>query len=365
VLAAVVALTVAVCGAVVLHAGPGGGRAGGASAPSGVAGPATSGAILGPGPAVEVALTADDAVPAALRHDLSGEVTAAARRVTTIWPGPWSARVDVRVVLDAARLRAEAGWARGGPEGTVAAVAVVPVGERGSASRPVAAAPATAPAPATATATATASATGGVAGGDGSADSGARVAAGAVGGVSAPGRLVVDADVYGRLTAAGRQIVLRHELTHLATAAVTPAAMPVWLVEGFAEAVGHDGLVAEGVPAGADAAPGVGLTVPRAAAELATEVRAGRVPTHLPTDPDFDGADGRLPQTYQESWLACRFIADQVGMAGLTGLYRAVAARVAAGDSATVDELVASTVGLSPPAFLAAWRSYLRTLLAT
>ena len=44
-----------------------------------------------------------------------------------------------------------------------------------------------------------------------------------------------------QLTAVGEQIVLRHEITHLATAADTADITPRWLVEGFAEYVANLG----------------------------------------------------------------------------------------------------------------------------
>lgn len=346
--------------------------------PAGASGPAA------PGP---VTLRAGPEVPADWAARVRAEVAAAVADVAALLPGGWSRQVDTRLVATDAELRAEAGWSGfgGGPVGTVAAVAVLPIPTTSSPSGP----------------SATPGATG--------------------------GRLLVDLDVYRRLTIDGRRIVLRHELTHLATAAQTPAGMPVWLVEGFAEEVGHEGVVVCGgdfrplaagprCPAGptapavagvsaagsavaaspaAPAAARPALTVDRAAAELAAETQSGRVPAQLPADSAFDGSDGRLAQTYQEAWLACRLLAERLGLAGLARFYRDVGAprtapaatpraagtpatspgtsagggtatRAGQGTGAgTLAESVAlrADTGLSWPAFVAAWRAYLVAVL--
>jgi hypothetical protein len=277
------------------------------------------------------------------------DVAAALAPVAAVVPGAWTQRVDVTLVGSDDRLRAEAGWRAtdGGPAGTVAAVAVLPIGGAGPAAT----------------------------------------------GADPGGRLVVDLAVYQRLTTAGRRIVLRHELTHLATAADTPAGMPVWLVEGFAEEVGHEGVVAcsagfgpvpggPGCPAGSAAAA---LPVAAAAGELAAEVRAGAVPAGLPGDAAFDGADGRLAQTYQESWLACRLLAQRLGLPGLARYYRDVARRLGtpaaparqtgagaatgagpttgAGEVTGAAAALRAVTGLSWAEFVATWRAFLVTLL--
>ncbi|MBL7551200.1 hypothetical protein I6A60_25525, partial [Frankia sp. AgB1.9] len=263
-----------------------------------------------PGGVVSVQAEAD--VPVDWVARLRADVASAVGDVAGPRPGSWARRVDVRLVASDVRLRAVAGWAVGGPVGTVAAVAVLPV-------------------PGSSLASSSSSPPG-----------------------EGGGRLVVDLDVYRRLTADGRRIVLRHELTHLATAAETPAGMPVWLVEGFADEIGHEGVT--------------GLPVDRAAAELAVEVRAGRVPTTLPADAAFDGSDGRLAQTYQEAWLACRLLAGRLGVAGLAHFYRDVGARLAgplratpagngAGDTASaVAAALRADAGMGWSAFVADWR---------
>jgi hypothetical protein len=156
-------------------------------------------------------------------------------------------------------------------------------------------------------------------------------------------RIVLNPSNLARLDAAGRRLVIGHELTHIAARAVTSDQMPSWLIEGLADYVGN---LDSGQP------------VAGAAAELAAEVRGGRVPAALPAGADFAGGS-RLPQAYEQSWLACRLIADRAGQAGLVRFYRVVA-RAAIADPAT-----AVAVGLRQvlhtdvAAFTAAWRSYL------
>ncbi|HMC72370.1 MAG TPA: hypothetical protein VKJ07_24665, partial [Mycobacteriales bacterium] len=92
-------------------------------------------------------------------------------------------------------------------------------------------------------------------------------------------RVAINPRNWGKLSSLGRRVVLTHELTHVATRAVTGSCTPTWLVEGFADYVGY---LNTGVP----------TTV--VAQELAADVRAGRLPTHLPVDADFNGDNKRL-----------------------------------------------------------------------
>jgi hypothetical protein len=106
------------------------------------------------------------------------------------------------------------------------------------------------------------------------------------------------------LTAQGRQAVLTHELVHVATAGLTTARTPDWLVEGLAEAV---------------AWRDVALPDRVVARELTAEVRAGRVPRGLPTARDFVA---RPAQAYQEAWLAVDLLWRERGPAYVLELYR-------------------------------------------
>ncbi|MGJ6961492.1 hypothetical protein ACSDR0_06230 [Streptosporangium sp. G11] len=143
-------------------------------------------------------------------------------------------------------------------------------------------------------------------------------------------RVIVLPSGYARLTGTGKDVVITHELTHVATGATRGGRVPMWLSEGFADYTGYR-----------DA----GIAVRTAAAELADEVRAGVLPDRLPGPADFAPGAPRLAQAYEEAWLACRFVAERFGEKALVRLYGSD---------------VGSTLGLPVAEFTAAWRDYLR-----
>ncbi|QFQ96663.1 hypothetical protein F9278_11010 [Streptomyces phaeolivaceus] len=161
-------------------------------------------------------------------------------------------------------------------------------------------------------------------------------------------RIVVNPDAYAVLGDFGRQVVLTHETTHVATRAHTDAATPLWLSEGYADWVGYRG---------------TGRAAPEVAPELRRAVAEGRAPTALPTDSDFGFSDdsGELARAYEGGWLACRMIADQWGEVRLDEFYRAVGAygeREGAVEGA-LKEVLGTTVG----DFTGRWREYVRAQL--
>ena len=152
------------------------------------------------------------------------------------------------------------------------------------------------------------------------------------------GRVIVVPEFFARLTPTGRDVVLTHELTHVAAGT---GGLPVWLREGFADYVAYRE---------------AGLAVSVAAAELAAEVRAGRPPERLPGAADFaPGGDG-LARAYQAAWLACRFLAARCGEETLVRLYREAR-------TGGVERALAS-LGLSIGTLTERWRSYVRDQLA-
>jgi 2-keto-3-deoxy-6-phosphogluconate aldolase len=162
-------------------------------------------------------------------------------------------------------------------------------------------------------------------------------------GVVLGARIVVNPANLARLDAAGRRLVVAHELTHIAARAVTSDQMPTWLIEGMADYVGN-----------LDS----GLSVAATAAELAADVRAGKAPSALPSDAEFTSSSG-LPQAYEKSWLACRLIADRAGQDGLVRFYRVVAEAAGADPATAVATGLRQVLHTDVPAFTAAWRSYL------
>ncbi len=159
-------------------------------------------------------------------------------------------------------------------------------------------------------------------------------------------RLIVYPSALRQLSTVGAQVLFRHEITHIASARSTAEVSPRWLVEGFADYVGN-------------LHSGQSVTV--VASELRADVRAGRVPTALPTDDQFD-TTGAQAQAYEGGWLACRLIASEAGQAGLVRFYRVVGEQPTDMDTA-VATAMRSVLHETTAAFVAQWQRYLRAQL--
>ncbi|MEU7644066.1 hypothetical protein [Streptomyces huasconensis] len=161
-------------------------------------------------------------------------------------------------------------------------------------------------------------------------------------------RIIVNPEAYGVLGDFGKQVVLTHETTHVATRTRTSPATPLWLSEGFADWVGYRG---------------TGRTAAQAAPELGRAVRGGELPRELPGDDEFGfGTDaGRLARAYEGAWLACRMIADRWGERRLTDFYRAVGGH--GKRAGAVEDALRDVLGTTPEEFTARWRTYLRSEL--
>ncbi|KJY35821.1 hypothetical protein [Streptomyces katrae] len=187
--------------------------------------------------------------------EIAAEADRAVPAVSAAWPGPWARRV---VVLVPASLDAMAALL-GRPADTYRGMGAVTTGATGRG-----------PAPAD--------------------------------------RVVVNPAGYAELSQAGRQIVLTHETTHVATRAATSARTPQWLSEGFADWAAYR----DSAPAPAEAAP-----------TLARAVRLGDLPPALPADEAFafGGDQEAMARAYEGAWLACRLVAARWGDAALVRLY--------------------------------------------
>ncbi|MEW1928895.1 hypothetical protein [Streptomyces sp. NPDC088360] len=161
-------------------------------------------------------------------------------------------------------------------------------------------------------------------------------------------RVILNPEAYGVLGDFGKQVVLTHETTHVATRAHTSPATPLWLSEGFADWVGYRG---------------TGRTAAQAAPELRRAVQQEQLPGALPEDDafGFSGDAGKLAQAYEGSWLACRMIAEQWGDAELTGFYEAVGAHKKR--PGAVEDALSDVLDITPEEFTARWRTYLRAEL--
>ncbi|MFD3802780.1 hypothetical protein ACFWTC_03925 [Streptomyces sp. NPDC058619] len=166
------------------------------------------------------------------------------------------------------------------------------------------------------------------------------VTTGRVGGGPSPAdRVVVNPEGYAELSAAGRRIVLTHEVTHVATRAATSATTPLWLSEGFADWAAYRG---------------GGTTPEQGAPALAREVRRGGPPGELPPDGAFafGGEAEAVARAYEGAWLACRLIAGRWGDAALVALYER-AGREPLGTA------LREVLGTDPEGLLKAWREAL------
>ncbi len=161
-------------------------------------------------------------------------------------------------------------------------------------------------------------------------------------------RVIVNPDAYSMLGPLGKQVVLTHETTHVATRAHTNAATPLWLSEGYADWVGY---------------LGTGRTAAQAAPELGRAVAAGTAPTTLPTDRDFGfgGDANRLARAYEGGWLACRLIADRWGEVRLREFYQAVGTHKER--AGAVEGALKDVLGTTLPDFTAQWQAYLKAQL--
>ena len=158
----------------------------------------------------------------------------------------------------------------------------------------------------------------------------------AAGGSRAVGnRVIVSPLNFPRLGEFGRQVVMTHEVVHVATRNATGPACPAWLAEGFADYIGYRG---RSVP------------YPVSAQELQQAVRRGDLPTTLPTDRDFDGGNPQLAQVYEQAWLAVALLAERYGEAGLVRFYRSV------GGGRSVDAALTALFGTDTAHFTDAWR---------
>lgn len=156
-------------------------------------------------------------------------------------------------------------------------------------------------------------------------------------------RVVVNPKAWQRMDSTGREVVLAHELTHVATGSL--GAVPIWVSEGMADYVGWKDS---------------GLSTRRIAQELGAEVRRGDLPADLPVEADFRGE--RVDQAYEAAWLAAKYIAFRYGEDKLLAVYRGMADQ-ASTSKADQDRVLRSTLKVSRSAFLHGWRSYLQARL--
>jgi len=156
----------------------------------------------------------------------------------------------------------------------------------------------------------------------------------------APVRVFVNPTVFGKLKERGGHVVMSHEASHVQTGA-TFTSMPTWLLEGFADFVALDG---------------AGVPLDLAAGQILSRIRKEGLPRGLPTSEDLDPTANGLGATYEEAWLACRFLAQEYGTDRLVRFYDKVSA------GASTQEAFRSQLGTTEREFVASWRADLARL---
>jgi hypothetical protein len=166
-------------------------------------------------------------------------------------------------------------------------------------------------------------------------------------------RVVINPNAFTALSPIGRQVVITHELTHVAARSSTTTPVPTWLSEGMADYVGYSG-----------------LNLPRelVASALLTLVRAGKGPKTLPSAAEFNPALTQIAPSYGASWLAVSRLVDLYGQTRVVAFYRAIAGSPTMHQSGQLDpDAIAAqafprSFGVTEEQFVDGWRGYLLTL---
>ncbi len=160
-------------------------------------------------------------------------------------------------------------------------------------------------------------------------------------GLATGDRVVLDPSARARLRTVGREVVLAHELAHVAVRATVAGSAPAWLSEGYADHVGYG---RADLPTGELAAP------------LVQAVREGRGPARLPTAEDLDPATHDISVGYLAAWQAVETIAARHGEAAVRDLVRECTRTQ--GETAAeraCDAAMARVLGEDRTRFTAAW----------
>lgn len=161
-------------------------------------------------------------------------------------------------------------------------------------------------------------------------------------------RVVLDPTAFGRLTPAGRDVVLTHELVHVAVRATVPGRTAAWLSEGYADHVGYRR---------AD------VPLDRLLAPLAAEVRAGRGPTDLPRLDALEPTAGPIEVPYLAAWQAVEVLVAEHGEAAVRRLVVEGAATGTDADTeVATDRALETVLGTTRGELVRAWRARLEDL---
>ena len=146
------------------------------------------------------------------------------------------------------------------------------------------------------------------------------------------------------LSSVGREIVVRHEVVHVATDSGSTDATPLWLEEGLAEYIGYQD---------------TGVTRRVAVGGAIDAVRDGRTFTQLPSDDDFSGSD--LSVAYESALVACDELVGDGGIARLVKIYRLTAQGSGSSDE-NVSAAIHQVYGINLDEFVLRWDKRLHRL---
>ena len=161
-------------------------------------------------------------------------------------------------------------------------------------------------------------------------------------------RVIVNPPNFAKLGRLGQQVVLTHEVTHVATRQASGPLVPTWVVEGFADYVGYQDTR-------------VPLAV--AAKELREAIRAGKGPKALPEERDFEATNPDLAQVYEQAWLAVTRLVEVHGLPRFLAFYRDVGSTLEGDREAVTEAAFRKAFGRDQAAFTADWLQRLRTTL--
>lgn len=162
-------------------------------------------------------------------------------------------------------------------------------------------------------------------------------------------RIILNPEGFAQLDRGSAQIVMTHEISHVAARSGGGGEVPIWLSEGMADYV---------------AFKHSDLTTWQRAGDLLAQVQRGNVPTRLPDLEAFDPAAGDVAPAYSGSYLAVALLVDRYGQAKVLELYRTVQGSDAR-DGATapavpIESAMPQVLGISVDQFEKDWIDYLR-----
>ncbi|MFV0459497.1 MAG: hypothetical protein ACK5MT_12105 [Actinomycetales bacterium] len=167
-------------------------------------------------------------------------------------------------------------------------------------------------------------------------------------------RVIVNPRGFAQLDAAGEQVVLTHEVTHVATRAAGPGTVTTWFSEGFADYVAYQN---------------TGFTLHQVAGDVLGPVAQGEQPPGLPTRTDFDASTNTsVAGAYSRSYLAVEYLARAYSADAVLELYHAQAGSAGAAGQATTPvplaQAMPQVIGVDEATFERDWQAFVEEVAA-